>query len=77
MIVQWGRVADNVANVTFPVAFPTGCASLQITRGVETASGGDWLPLPVVLELSNTGFSVNPVISSPYKSLVYWFAVGY
>ena len=77
LIVQWGRVADNVANVTFPVAFPTGCASLQITRGVETASEEIWLPLPVVLELSNTVFSVAPVIHSPYKSLVYWFAVGY
>ena len=77
VIMQWGMVADNVANVTFPVAFPTGCASLQITRGVGTASGEIWLPLPVVLELSNTAFTVDPVIDSPYKSLVYWFAVGY
>ena len=78
LIVQWGRVADNVANVTFPVAFPTGCASLQITRGVETASGDIWLPLPVVLGLSNTGFSVTlSDMESTGKSLVYWFAVGY
>ena len=77
VIMQWGMVADNVANVTFPVAFPTGCASLQITRGVVTASRDIWLPIPVVLELSNTAFSVDPVIQSPYKSLVYWFAVGY
>ncbi len=77
VIMQWGMVADNVANVTFPVAFPTGCASLQITRGVETASGGIWLPLPVIIGLSNTAFTVDPVIQSPNKSLVYWFAVGY
>ena len=77
VIMQWGMVADNVANVTFPVAFPTGCASLQITRGVVTASGEIWLPTPVVLKLSNTAFTVDPVIDSPYKSLVYWFAVGY
>ena len=77
VIMQWGMFADNVANVTFPVAFPTGCASLQITIGVETASGELWLPLPVVLELSNTSFTVNPVRSPPYKLRVYWFAVGY
>ena len=77
VIMQWGMVADNVANVTFPVAFPTGCASLQITRGVGTGSDEIWLSLPVVLKLSNTAFTVDPVIESPYKSLVYWFAVGY
>ena len=78
LIVQWGRVADNVANVTFPVAFPTGCASLQITRGVGTASVGIWFSLPLVLELSNTGFSVNLFdIQLTGKSLGYWCAVGY
>ena len=70
-------VADGVTNVIFPVAFPTGCASLQITRGVGTASGNIWLPLPVILKLSNTGFSVSlSGIESPGESLVYWFAVG-
>ena len=77
VIMQWGMVADNVANVTFPVAFPTGCASLQITRGVGTASGEIWLPLPVVLKLSNTAFTIDSVVQSTDKSLVYWFAVGY
>ncbi len=77
VIMQWGMVADNVANVTFPVAFPTSCASLQITRGVETASGEIWLPLPVIIGLSNTAFTVDPVTQSLNKSLVYWFAVGY
>ena len=78
VIMQWGMAADNVPNVTFPVAFPTGCASLQITRGVGTASGGIWLPLPVVLGLSNTGFSVDlSDMQSTGNSLVYWFAVGY
>ena len=78
VIIQWGRAAYNVPNVTFPVAFPTGCASLQITRGVGTASGSTWFPLPVVLELSNTGFSADLAeIEATDKSLVYWFAVGY
>ena len=77
VIMQWGMVADNVANVTFPVAFPTGCASLQITRGLGAASGGLWLPAPIILSMSNTAFTVDPVMQSPYKSLVYWFAVGY
>ena len=78
VIMQWGIAGGNVPNVTFPVAFPTGCASLQITRGVGTASDDTWFPLPVVLKLSNTGFSVTlPGMQATGKSLVYWFAVGY
>ena len=77
LIVQWGMVADNVQNVTFPVAFPTGCVSLQITIGVGTASGNIWFHPPAVLGLSNTGFSVTLPEEATGKSLVYWFAVGY
>ena len=65
VIIQWGRVAGGVVNVTFPVTFPTGCASLQITRGGGEAS--------VTISLSNTGFS----FQSWDNSLVYYVAIGY
>ena len=67
VIIQWGMVADGAVNVTFPVTFPTGCASLQITRGGGEAS--------VIISLSNTGFSFDSV--SQGNSLVYYVAIGY
>ena len=69
VIIQWGRVAGGVVNVTFPVTFPTGCASLQITRGGGEAS--------VIISLSNTGFSFDSVMQSWDNSLVYYVAIGY
>ena len=33
VIMQWGMSGENVTNVTFPIAFPTACATVQITRG--------------------------------------------
>ena len=77
LIVQWGMVADSgvsvLFSVTFPVAFPTGCTSLQITRGVGSSANG----ASEVVGLSNTAFTVDSVTLSTDKSLVYWFAIGY
>ena len=83
VIIQWGLVADagNVAyNVTFPITFPTGCASLQLTRGggiIAGSSGSSDVGASVIGTLSNTGFSLDPVIQSADKSVVYYLAIGY
>ena len=80
VIVQWGLVADNVANATFPITFPSGCASLQITRSggiVSGSTGSSGVGASVITSLSNTGFSFDSVIQSPDKSLVYFLAIGY
>ena len=66
VILQWGVVAENVTNVTFPVAFPTSCASLQITSGAGAGAGESLLA-----SLSNVGFSF------AYNSRVYFLAIGY
>lgn len=80
VIIQWGMVADSVENVTFPVTFPTGCASLQITRGggtSNTPAGSSGTGASVIISLSNTGFSFDSVMRADDKSLVYYIAVGY
>ena len=82
VILQWGMVADSPAgtNVTFPVAFPTGCASLQITRGggtVSSSSGSSGTGASVIMTLSNIGFSFDSVAQSGDKSLIYYLAIGY
>ena len=80
VIMQWGMVADNVTNVTFPVSFPTSCASLQITRGggiVSGTTGSSDAGASVILSMSNSGFTVDSVTQSTDKSLVYYVAIGY
>ena len=82
VILQWGMVADGPsgANVTFPIAFPTACLNLQITRGggtVANSTGSSGAGASVIMSMSNTGFSVESVIQSTDKSLVYYLAIGY
>ena len=83
VIMQWGMVADvpSPANVTFPIAFPTGCANLQITRGGgtdEDSNGGSYAGgASVIISMSNTGFSFDSVVQSSDKSIVYYVAIGY
>ena len=71
VILQWGMVAGNehdVVNVTFPVAFPTSCASLQITGG-----GGS-----VIISMSNTGFTAMSGFQEFGNAIVlYYVAIGY
>ena len=69
--MQWGRVAgkeDDVVNATFPVAFPTSCANLQITGG-----GGS-----VIISMSNTGFTAKLGFQESGNAIVlYYVAIGY
>ena len=70
VILQWGMVTsgNNVVSATFPVAFPTSCASLQITGG-----GGS-----VIISMSNTGFTAEAVYQEFGKATVlYYVAIGY
>ena len=69
VIMQWGMVAgDYIVNATFPVAFPTSCASLQITGG-----GGS-----VIISMSNTGFTAESVIPELGNATVFYYvAIGY
>ena len=71
VIMQWGTVAgNNVVNATFPVAFPTSCANLQITR-----DGGS-----IKISMSNTGFTAE-VNSADQEfgntNVLYYVAIGY
>ena len=80
VIIQWGVVADGVTNVTFPVTFPTGCASLQITRGggiVPGTTGSGGIGASVIISMSNVGFVFDSVVQGNDKSLVYYIAIGY
>ena len=80
LIVQWGMVADSVVNVIFPIAFPAGCASLQITRGGGTSAGSVGsldVGASVIMSMSNTGFAFDSVVQGTDKSLVYYVAIGY
>ena len=64
VIIQWGRAAavSFVVNTTFPVAFPTSCANLQITDG-----GGS-----EIKSMSNTGFT-----AESGATVLYYVAIGY
>ena len=80
VIMQWGMSGENVPNVTFPIAFPTACATVLITRGGGTAAnstGSSAVGASVITSMSNTGFSVDSVIQSTDKSLIYYLAIGY
>ena len=84
VIIQWGMVADSPqgTNVTFPVTFPTSCASLQITRGRGTVgnSNVDWWDVgaSVIISMSNTGFTAKSG-SREYgnANVLYYVAIGY
>ena len=80
VIMQWGMSGENVPNVTFPIAFPTACATVQITRGGGTAAnstGSSDVGASVIMTMSTTGFSVDSVVQSTDKSLIYYLAIGY
>ena len=74
VILQWGMVADNVTNVTFPVVFPTSCASLQITRG---AGADAYVEASAIKSLSNVGFSFAAEFQPTGNLQVYFLAIGY
>lgn len=74
LILQWGfqRADTNAGVVTFPIAFPSQCASIQATF----SSADTTLYTPTIQNLSSSGFT-----QATYNTLTivsfYWFAVGF
>ena len=80
VIMQWGMSGKNVPNVTFPIAFPTACVTVQITRGggtVSNSTGSAAVGASVLITMSNNGFTFDSVTQSPDKSLIHYLAIGY
>ena len=74
VIIQWGRVANNIVNTTFPIVFPTSCASLQLTRD----GGGGYNGASVIISMSNTGFTAELGFQEYGNARVlYYVAIGY
>ncbi|WP_439412771.1 gp53-like domain-containing protein [Enterobacter ludwigii] len=74
LITQWGKVVSSSptnVNVTFPIAFPSKCVSVQNTIIRPTNNGGanDWT---YVTSFSTTGASIG---TDGYGA--YWIAIGY
>lgn len=74
MIFQWGRVGSSTptnVSVTFPIAFPSACVSVQntIIRPTNDAGENNWT---YVTSISKTGASIG---TDRYGA--FWFAVGY
>lgn len=74
MIFQWGRVGSSTptnVSVTFPIAFPSACVSVQntIIRPTNDAGENNWT---FVTSISKTGASIGTD-----RNGAFWFAVGY
>lgn len=72
LYTQWGSVAGSIAtiSVTFPIAFPNNCFSVQITPVGNTGGA----PIYLSGAASTSGFSV--VNASATVSTIDWVAIG-
>ncbi|MCU7295069.1 phage tail protein [Escherichia marmotae] len=68
IITQWGYISNAGAGLTFPVAFPSACASITITN-----AHGRFDYSIAVNSLSRTGAKFN----SEGNGNMYWTAIGY
>lgn len=68
-IIQWGN--SSATTITFPIAFPTACRCVQLTRIAIGDTGGADFTNVVNSTLSTTGFGVS--VAGAY----YWLAVGH
>ena len=68
VITQWGYISNAGAGLTFPVAFPSACASITITN-----AHGRFDYSIAVNSLSRTGAKFN----SEGNGNMYWTAIGY
>ena len=68
LIIQWGT--SGATTVTFPIAFPTACRCVQLTRIAIGDTGGADFCNVVNSALSRTSFGVSSAGS------YYWIAVG-
>lgn len=68
IITQWGYISNAGAGLTFPIAFPSTCASITITN-----AHGRFDYSIAVKSLSRTGATFN----SEGNGNMYWTAIGY
>lgn len=77
LIIQWGTsaaIATNSAqSITFPIAFPTAVASIQLTS--QTLDTGAGTTNSSATASSVTGFTLNNRQNN--TATFFWFAIGY
>lgn len=77
LIIQWG--SDTVVSsktITFPVAFPVACASVQGAVDFQGTPAGD--EFPQVGSVTKTSFLANPrSMNYTFSGTFYWIAIGY
>ena len=76
LIMQWGSVSPTInttTTVTFPIAFPTACANVQLT--IANATTSDVYTMRLNAAPGTTDFVIRNSQGTAF--LTYWFAVGY
>jgi hypothetical protein len=78
LIIQWGTTAtvsvDGSRAVTFPITFPTNCASVVAQQTIGTPGANVAVPGWVVSAKSTTGFTI---VNDAAAQVFYWIAIGY
>jgi hypothetical protein len=69
LIMQWGQTVAGTSAVTFPIAYPTACASVVLT--LHYGAQQDWTG--IVYSFSNAGFNITGNTGMPN----FWFSIGY
>jgi hypothetical protein len=73
LIIQWGQATSNTSNVvvSFPIAFPTACASV-------VASANDTPAVGVFVALAGiSASSFNSAVNTGGARVIWWVAIGY
>lgn len=74
LIMQWGynSAGGNQPTVTFPIAFPTACLNIMLTReALADSSGVDFAPAAA------STLNTTSVLVSNANGPFYWLALGY
>jgi len=78
LILQWGTITlgdDSYGTVTFPIAFPNACRSIQASRATEVGNGNAQANGPLPYSVTNTQAQFwNAAAGGPYAA--WWFALG-
>jgi len=78
LIIQWGITGsvpiDGSLSVTFPIAFPTACASVVAQQTLGVGGTGVAVSGWSIPSRTSTGFQVN---NDAAGQVFYWIAIGY
>lgn len=78
LIIQWGTTGsvpvDGSLDVTFPIAFPSSCASVVAQQTYGSPGSGVVLPGWSISSKSATGFRLQ---NDAQAQVFYWIAIGY